>query len=214
MQQVIAVSACGSLRQDYAPGELVIPDQLVDRTHGRESTFFDQDLIAHISVAEPFCPDLSRRLIQAAQSSPTEVHPHGTAIAIPGPRFSTKAETDIYRSWAIDIIGMTTAPEAFLAREAELCYAVLSHVTDYDVWLADEEPVSTNHIRQNLRQNAALIHQTLASFLQESTPPGPCGCSSALKTALATPIRQAAPKTRQRLSLLIDKYYPAEGEDY
>jgi 5'-methylthioadenosine phosphorylase len=212
VQRLISVSACGSLRQDYAPGDLVIPHQLVDHTQSRQTTFFDQDLAAHVSVDEPFCPGLSRLVFQAAQEADTKVHSGGTMITISGPRFSTKAESDIFRSWAVDIIGMTTSPEAFLAREAEMCYAVLAHVTDYDVWLAGEKPVSTDYIRRNLRQNTELINQALSALAQDTIPTGSCGCSSALKTAIATPLQQIAPKTRERLSLLIGKYIQGEEE--
>lgn len=208
VQAVIGISACGSLRQDFAPGDLVIPNQLVDNTRNRASSFFDQDLIAHISVDQPFCPNLSGRLFDAAQSAETSVHMHGTAITISGPRFSTKAESDLYRSWAIDIIGMTTAPEAFLAREAELCYASLVHITDYDVWLSGEKPVTVNHIQKSLQQNAVKINQTIENFILQNNPPTPCKCGEALKAALASPIGHVSPETKEKLSFLIEKYLP------
>jgi 5'-methylthioadenosine phosphorylase len=130
-ERIVSVSACGSLREEYAPGHIVIPDQVYDNTHGRARSFFGGGWVAHVSVADPFCPDLSRQLESAVTSAGGTVHGSGTFITIEGPRFSTKAESNTYRSWGMSIIGMTCAPEAFLAREAEICYATMAHVTDY-----------------------------------------------------------------------------------
>ncbi len=139
VERIVSISACGSLREDYAPGEVVVPDQLFDFTRKRKSSFFEDGLVAHISVANPFCEDLSMKLFAAVQSTGAACHSGGSLITIEGPRFSTKAESNTYRSWGMSIIGMTASPEAFLAREAELCYAVMAHVTDYDVWHTSEE---------------------------------------------------------------------------
>ncbi|MGB2896349.1 MAG: S-methyl-5'-thioadenosine phosphorylase, partial [Anaerolineales bacterium] len=132
VERVLAVSACGSLREDYVPGEIVVPDQLFDRTVSRSRSFFESGLVTHISVADPFCPDLSELVASSTEAVSGSVHRGGSYITIEGPRFSTRAESNIYRAWGISIVGMTTSPEAFLAREAEMCYAVMAHVTDYD----------------------------------------------------------------------------------
>ena len=140
--QIISVSACGSLREDYAPGHIVIPDQLFDNTKGRERTFFGEGLVAHVSIADPFCTDLSDQLEAATRATGATTHRGGSFITIEGPRFSTKAESIVFRTWGMSLIGMTASPEAFLAREAEICYAVMAHVTDYDVWHVSEAPVT------------------------------------------------------------------------
>src|SRR5690606_19715188 len=139
---IVAVSACGSLREDYEPGHIVVPDQLFDFTHARARSFFDGGLVAHVSVADPFSPELSAALAKAVRSSGGVVHDTGTFITIEGPRFSSKGESNTYRQWGMSIIGMTTSPEAFLAAEAEIAYAVMAHVTDYDVWHESEQPVT------------------------------------------------------------------------
>ena len=136
VERIVSISACGSLRQDYAPGHIVIPDQLFDNTKNRVYTFFGEGLVAHVGVADPFCLDLSKQLEEAVRTTDATVHTGGTFITIEGPRFSTKAESNTYRAWGMSIIGMTAAPEAFLAREAEMCYAVMAHVTDYDVGIS------------------------------------------------------------------------------
>ncbi|MBE3118324.1 MAG: S-methyl-5'-thioadenosine phosphorylase, partial [Candidatus Atribacteria bacterium] len=137
-ERIVSINACGSLREDYAPGHIVIPDQIFDNTRGRARTFFGEGLVAHAGVADPFCPDLSAALETAVMGTGATVHHGGAFIVIEGPRFSTKAESNVYRSWGMSIVGMTAAPEAFLAREAEMCYAVMAHVTDYDVWHVSE----------------------------------------------------------------------------
>ena len=159
VERIISVNACGSLREDYAPGDIVIPDQLFDMTKNRERTFFDRGLVSHISVAEPFCPDLSAKILSSVQKTGATVHKGGSFITIEGPRFSTRAESNVFRSWDMSIIGMTTAPEAFLAREAEICYGVMAHVTDYDVWHLSEESVTVEMVikiiqRKNIAQCA------------------------------------------------------------
>ena len=140
--RIVSISACGSLREDLAPGHIVVPDQLFDHTRDRARSFFGDGIVVHLSVPEPFCPELSAHLGAAVQNAGGSVHLGGTFITIEGPRFSTKAESALYRSWGMSLIGMTTAPEAFLAREAEICYAVMAHVTDYDVWHTSAASVS------------------------------------------------------------------------
>ena len=134
VQRIVSISACGSLKEEFAPGHIVIPDQIYDNTHGRVRSFFGDGLVAHVSVADPFCVDLSDQLETAVGAAGGVLHRSGALITIEGPRFSTKAESNTYRSWGMSIIGMTASPEAFLAREAEICYATMAHVTDYDVW--------------------------------------------------------------------------------
>jgi len=150
VQYIVSVSACGSMREDYAPRDIVIPDQIFDRTKARPSTFFGNGLVVHVSFDEPFCLDFSELVYQAAKKTGTTVHKGGTFIVVEGPQFSTKAESRIYRQWGVDIIGMTALPEAKLAREAEICYATMAHVTDYDVWHETEEPVAVAMLLENL----------------------------------------------------------------
>ena len=161
---IIGVSACGSLREDYAPGHMVVPDQLFDHTKSARGgrTFFETGLVAHVSVADPFCNDLRRVLIQAGQRSGVTLHSEGTFITIEGPRFSTRGESKLYRQWGCSIIGMTTSPEAFLAREAEIAYAVLAHITDYDVWHESEESVTAEMVMNTLNRNISTAQHAVA----------------------------------------------------
>ena len=206
VERLIAVSACGSLREDYAPGELVIPDQLFDNTKSRANTFFEAGLVAHVDVADPFCPDLSARLADSADANASSVHRGGSYITIEGPRFSTRAESNTYRAWGMSIIGMTTSPEAFLAREAEMCYSVLAHVTDYDVWRTAEEPVSVDMVMRIIKQNTKLAQESLRHLVAHLPEAQTCDCSHALETALSTSQSAIPAETRQKLSLLVDPY--------
>jgi 5'-methylthioadenosine phosphorylase len=208
VERVIAVSACGSLREDYAPGEIVIPSQLVDHTRDdRGRTFFGDGLVAHIGIAEPFCSDLSRVVGQSVQQAGGRVHDGGAFITIEGPRFSTKAESNLYRSWGMSIIGMTTSPEAYLAREAEMCYAVMAHVTDYDVWHESEEPVSVDRVVRTFNENLRLAQAALLHVVaQLANVERMCPCQHALATALLTS-RDAIPEeTLRRLQPIVGKY--------
>ena len=206
VERVISISACGSLHDDYAPGHIVIPDQVFDFSRGRQRTFFTDGIVAHIGVAEPFCGDLSQKLINAVSSCGAVVHKGGTIITIEGPRFSTKAESNVFRSWGMSIIGMTTSPEVFLAREAEMCYAVMAHVTDYDVWHKSEEPVSVEAVIAVLNQNTQLAQQAISTLVQNLTAKRDCSCSTALENAIITNFAMIPPETRQRLDLLVGKY--------
>ncbi len=204
---VVGISACGSLRHDYQPGEFVVPDQIIDFTRDRKRTFFGEGLVAHVSTADPFCPDFSAALYQAAVSTEVNTHKGGTFITIEGPRFSTKAESHLFRSWGVSIIGMTASPEAFLAREAELCYACLAHITDYDVWHQTAEAVSVEMVVKTLAQNTQAAQKTirnLAPMLQDRDRT--CECANALEKALITNPAVVPAETRQKLSLLVDKY--------
>jgi 5'-methylthioadenosine phosphorylase len=206
VDRVVSVSACGSLREDYAPGEVVIPDQLYDRTHGRRRSFFGDGLVAHISTGNPFCADLSELLAGSLSAAGGTVHEGGTFITIDGPRFSTRAESNTYRAWGMSIIGMTTSPEAFLAREAEMCYAVMAHVTDYDVWHMTEEPVTVEMVIRILKANTELAQQAIAQLVGNLSDERNCNCGDGLKDALLTISEYIPEGTRNKLSLLIDRY--------
>jgi 5'-methylthioadenosine phosphorylase len=207
-ERIVSISACGSLRDDYAPGSIVIPDQIYDNTKSRARTFFGEGLVVHAGVASPFCPDLSGRLAKAVRQTEATVHDGGSLITIEGPRFSTKAESNVYRSWGMSIIGMTTSPEAFLAREAEMCYAVMAHVTDYDVWHVTEAPVTVEMVIQVLNRNTAVAQQAIRNLVQDLPPERPCQCASAMATALITDPAAIPPQTRRKLDLLVRKYLP------
>jgi 5'-methylthioadenosine phosphorylase len=206
VERVVSTSACGSLREDYAPGELVVPDQVFDLTRNRNRTFFGDGLVAHVSVADPFCPDLSRQVYEAANSSGARVHLGGTFITVEGPRFSTKAESNVYRSWGMSLIGMTTSPEVFLAREAELCYTVMAHVTDYDVWHLDIEPVSVEAVIAVMNQNTRVAQQAITNLVKNLSPERHCTCDSALANTIITQAAHIPAETRQKLDLLVHKY--------
>lgn len=186
VERIISISACGSMKEQYQPRHIVIPDQIYDNTKKRDYSFFGDGLVAHIGVAEPYCPHLREALYTASERAGGTVHMGGTFITIEGPRFSTRGESNIYRSWGVDIIGMTAVPEAQLAREAEICYATMAHVTDYDVWHEEEEDVSVEMLIDNLRANAALSKRTIAELVPLLPEERTCECGHALATALIT----------------------------
>jgi len=207
VERVISVNACGSLREDFKPGEIVIPDQLFDHTKNRNYSFFEKGLVAHIGTADPFCSDLSSHLIEAIESTGITVHPKGAFITIEGPRFSTRVESNTYRTWGMSIIGMTTAPEAFLAREAELCYASVAHITDYDVWHTREEPVTVEKVLEIINQNTDAVKQAIHYLARNPFPDlRPCTCSEALQNAIITESGAIPEKVRKKLDLLVKKY--------
>ena len=204
---VISASAVGSMREDLPPLDIVIPDQFFDRTKGRVSTFFGGGLVAHVSFADPTCPILGKSLFAAGQSVGARMHCGGTYLCIEGPQFSTRAESRIYRSWGVDVIGMTNLQEAKLCREAEICYATLALVTDYDVWHETEQDVSVEAVVAILKHNAetaqAIIKATGSSF---PTGRESCSCGSAMQDAIIT-ARDAIPaEVRERLRPIIGKY--------
>ncbi len=209
VERIIAVSACGSLREDYAPGHIVVPDQLYDHTKGqRERTFFGAGLVAHVGVADPFCPELSRSLARSAQEAGGEVHEGGAFVTIEGPRFSTRGESNVFRSWGMSLIGMTTSPEAYLAREAEICYAVMAHVTDYDVWHESEEPVTVEMVIRTLQANLELARGAIMRVVVEmAEAKRQCACQNALADAILTDRRKIPPETLERLSPIVGKYF-------
>lgn len=206
VERIVSISACGSLREDFAPGDIVIPDQLFDFTRGRKRTFFEDGLVAHISAADPFCVDLSADLYQAAIQTGSSVHQGGASITIEGPRFSTRVESHTFRAWGMSVIGMTTSPEAFLAREAEMCYAVMAHVTDYDCWHVSEQPVTVEMVIEILNRNTEIAHQAVKNLIRSLRKERTCECPNALASALITNPKAIPPETRQRLGFLVDKY--------
>jgi len=204
--KLVSISACGSLREDFAPGNLVIPHQLFDFTKSRINSFFGDQFVAHIGVADPFCPQFSEEIFSAIERVHPAVKRGGSAITIEGPRFSTKVESQIYRSWGLDLIGMTTSPEAFLAKEAELCYGVIYHVTDYDVWHQTEDPVSVEQIFQIINKNTALVQEGIKSIAENYHPQQTCECPNALQHAFTTAKSSISEETLEKLSLLVEKY--------
>jgi len=204
---IVAVSACGSLREDYSPGDMVIPDQLFDMTKVRERSFFEEGLVAHISVADPFCSDLSSKVQAAVAASGANVHVGGTFITVEGPRFSTRGESNIYRTWGMSVIGMTTSPEAFLAREAEICYSVIAHVTDYDVWHISEEPVTVEIVMRTVQQNMVYAKEAIQNLVKVLPADQTCQHHNALAAALTTDAARVPTATRKKLALFVDKYW-------
>lgn len=207
VERIISVSAVGSMKEDLAPGHIVVPDQFFDRTTGkRASTFFGGGVVGHVQFADPVCPDLSRILIETASETGALVHPDGTYLCIEGPNFSTRAESNIFRSWGVDIIGMTNLPEARLAREAEICYATLAMVTDYDCWHEEHDDVSVESIIATLHQNVDTARRIIAAAAGKIEAGRDCLCTNALKYAIMTPAALIPEKTRADLDLLIGKY--------
>lgn len=206
VSQVVSISACGSLREDYAPGHIVIPDQLFDFTHQRPRSFFDEGLVVHIGAADPLCKDLSSQVFNAVIEAGGTAHAGGNFITIEGPRFSTKAESNTFRSWGMSIIGMTACPEAFLAREAEMCYATLAHVTDYDVWHVSEQAVSVEMVVRTLLKNTDLARRAIQLLVEKLVEPEDCPCQHALADAIITHPGHIDPEAMRRTALLVSKY--------
>lgn len=209
VEQVISVSAVGSMRDEIAPLDIVVPDQLIDRTMARPSSFFNEGLVVHIGFADPFCARLSRSLYEATKSVGATVHKGGTYVCIEGPQFSTRAESRVYRQWGADVIGMTALPEAKLAREAEMCYATLALVTDYDVWHETEDPVTVEMIIENLNKNVDTAKKALMAVVPHLAGNADCECAQALKNAIITSWEKVPGKTKERVALLINKYVSA-----
>jgi 5'-methylthioadenosine phosphorylase len=206
VERIVSISACGSLREDYAPGEIVVPDQLYDRTMNRPRSFFGDGLVAHISVAEPYCQDLSDQVVSSVETAGGSVHRGGTYITIEGPRFSTRTESNTYRAWGMSIVGMTSSPEAFLAREAEMCYSVMAHVTDYDVWHQSEEPVTAEMVFKIVKENTELAQRAITHLLGTIGVERSCDCQDALRAALSTHPDRIPTETRERLAPLVQRY--------
>ena len=206
VERIVSISAVGSLKEDIHPLDLVVPDQVIDRTRGRVSTFFGRGLVAHIGFAEPFCPHLSQILYRTAHKLGTRVRRGGTCVVMEGPAFSTKAESQLYRSWGASVVGMTALPEAKLAREAEICYATLAFVTDYDCWHESADPVSVEMVVANLMQNAETAKNILKAAITAATVERSCQCGSALKDAIITSPEHIPANLKRELAPLIGKY--------
>ena len=206
VRQIISVSAVGSLDIKIKPQDMIIPNQLIDRTKGRPSTFFEKGIVAHVGMAEPFCPTLREILIESTENNGITVHKKGIYVVMEGPAFSTKAESELYRSWNASIIGMTALPEAKLAREAEICYATLACVTDYDVWHEDFENVTVEMVMQNLQSNVANSRQILALILPNLPNQKKCKCKNSLKDAIISDLNSLEPTVIDRLDPIIRKY--------
>jgi 5'-methylthioadenosine phosphorylase len=206
VERIISVSAVGSLKEEIAPLDVVIPDQLIDATRGRASTFFTDGIVGHVSLAEPFCPVLGQLSFETSTKVGTKVHKGGIYLVMEGPQFSTRAESQLYRSWGADVVGMTALPEAKLAREAEICYTTLAVVTDYDCWHPGYESVTTEMILTNLRKGIDAVKRILQSLLPSIPQKRDCVCASALKYAIATEKKYIPEEKRKELEMLIGKY--------
>lgn len=206
VERIISISAVGSLRQDLAPLDIVIPDQLFDRTNGRPSTFFGHGMVVHIGFADPFCPQLSQVLYEAAQHTGRTVHKGGAIVVINGPQFSTKAESNTYRRWGMDLVGMTALPEAKLAREAEICYATVAMVTDYDVWHPDHASVTVEMVVKNLLQNAAAGKTIVRDAVKNMPAERECTCGSALQDAIITSREKIPAPLIRDLAPIVGRY--------
>jgi 5'-methylthioadenosine phosphorylase len=209
VETIVGVSAVGSLREEIEPLHLVVPDQIIDRTRGRPSTFFGEGLVAHIGFADPFCPQMRSALVTSAREAGAATHGGGTYVVVEGPAFSTRAESKLYRNWGADVIGMTALPEAKLAREAETCYAILACATDYDCWRDEEADVTAEMIVANLQKNVAVSQEAVRLFLRRLPRERQCGCRDALANALITPLEVVPPATLTKLDPLIRKYAAA-----
>ena len=206
VEQIISVSAVGSLREDLAPTEFLIPDQFFDRTRGRKATFFGEGVVAHIAFDKPTCPRLSKLLAEACGRTGVKAHNRGTYVCMEGPAFSTLAESHTYRQLRFDVIGMTNLTEAKLAREAELCYATFAMITDYDCWHPEHDSVTVDLIVGNLMQNAKTAQQAIAEAVGRIAGPRTCGCTDALATAIITRPEHVPEQTKRELGPIIAKY--------
>lgn len=207
VKYIISVSACGSLRDNMAPGHIVIPDQLVDRTRLRDLTFFGEGLVAHISLADPFSPELSELVYEAVkETGERPVHQGGSFVVIEGPRFSSRAESHIFRQWGCDIIGMTAVPEAQLAREAEIAYATMAHVTDYDVWHEEEAPVTVEMVIKTLMGNVATAQKAIKNLVPKLADEPDWPAHHALADAIITDRAMIPAATKEKFKLLVGKY--------
>jgi len=206
VEHIIAINSVGSFKKELEPGHLLIPDQLIDRTRSRVNSFFSDGIVAHVPFADPFCPALSQVLFESAQEAGATVHQGGTYVVMEGPAFSTRAESRLYRSWGADIIGMTALPEAKLAREAEICYAIIGCITDYDSWWQDAEPITIGVIINTMRRNIDTAKRIIKLAVTGIPDRHNCECATALKTAIVTapPVIPAGQK--EKLDLLIGKY--------
>lgn len=209
VRRVISVSAVGSMKDSVKPGDVVLPDQFIDLTKRRFSTFFEGGVVAHVAFGDPVCASLATSLLGAGRSVGATVHQGGTYLCMEGPQFSTKAESNLYRQWGVSVIGMTNMPEAKLAREAELCYATVALVTDYDCWHEIEEPVTVEAILATLRANVALAKQLLRAAVKSAASVTSCPCQQALQHAIVTAPDTIPAGLRRKLALLTERVLPS-----
>ena len=207
VERIISLSAVGSLKEEHRPTDFVVPDQFFDRTNGRISTFFGEGLVAHVSFADPVCPQLSDIVAAACLPAGVNVKKGGTYLCMEGPAFSTKAESNVYRSWGMDVIGMTNLQEAKLAREAEICYVSVAMVTDYDCWHPEHDAVQVSDIIRVLTQNAANAAKVVAEAVRKMPAEHTCKCGSALRHAIITDKALVPETTRQKLDRIVGKYF-------
>src|SRR5437763_13910010 len=212
VERIVSVSAVGSLKEEHKPMEFVIPDQFFDRTRHRVDTFFGNGIVAHISFADPICPELARVLETACKKAGVVGKRGGTYLCMEGPQFSTKAESNVYRSWGMDVIGMTNLQEAKLAREAEICYATLAMVTDYDCWHPDHDAVTVETVISYLNKNAENACKVVRHTVADMPKTRKCKCGLALEYAILTDRSKIPPETRRKLSLLLDRYLRTKEE--
>ncbi len=211
VEYIIAINAVGSLKDELKPGDLVVPDQLIDRTRSRVNSFFGEGIVVHIPFADPLCPVLSENVYRAAKEAGAIVHRGGTMVVMEGPAFSTRAESRLYRAWGADIVGMTALPEAKLAREAEMCYAIVACVTDYDSWREVSEPVTVEVILNILNRNADTSKEIIRRAASRLPEVRECDCRHALKTAIVTAPEAMPASQKERLDLLLGKYIKGDG---
>jgi len=203
---LLSVSAVGSLKEQYAPLEMLVPDQLIDRTQERRSTFFGRGLVAHVSFAHPFCRVLSKLMAEGCREAGARHHVGGTYVCIEGPQFSTYAESQLYRSWGADVVGMTNLQEAKLAREAEICYATLAMVTDYDCWHPEHDAVTAESVMKVVAQNVATARAVLRAVTRRLPVPRECECEHALRHALLTPAELVPEAVKRELEPIVGRY--------
>jgi 5'-methylthioadenosine phosphorylase len=210
-ERVIAVGAVGSLREEIAPGHLVVPDQFIDRTFARNATFFGEGIVAHVAFGDPVCPALSAALVASARRVGATVHAGGTYVCMEGPQFSTRAESELYRSWGADVIGMTNLQEAKLAREAELCFATLALATDYDCWKHDAGEVAIADVLAVLLANVAMAKRVIRDVVPALPAAPGCGCARALEHAIITDRARIPARIKRDLAPIIGRYVPEEA---
>lgn len=207
VNMIVSLSAVGSLKKEISPKDIVIPDQLIDRTRMRKNTFFGEGIVGHVGFADPFCPELSSRLYEKISQMDVKIHKNETYVCMEGPAFSTRAESNLYRSWGAGIIGMTALPEAKLAREAEICYAVVAFATDYDCWYEEEEDVSVEMVLENFRANTEKAQIIIKDIIAHLPEPESCRCATAALGAIMTRPSDLVPaETRKKIDLLYGKY--------
>ncbi len=206
VERIISVSAVGSMKEEIRPGDIVIPEQFYDHTRQRRSTFFGSGVVAHVGMADPVCFDLSQILAQAGRAVGAQMHRGGTYLCMEGPQFSTRAESLTYRKWDVDVIGMTNATEAKLAREAELCYSTIALATDYDCWHHSEEAVTVEAVLEVMRHNIETAKAIISEAIRTLPDARQCGCGAALKNTIMTPEKLIPAKTKRDLAVIIGKY--------